>query len=137
MIHNSLYLLILFPHLVVLPYCYIWQNVVFFFFNPKKLFIYFWLSWVFVAACSLSLVVVSGLLSSCGPQAPHCGGFSCCGAQALECVGFGSCDAQAWLSHSLWNLPRSGIKPVSQALAEGFLTTGSPGKPRKCHYFFY
>ena len=25
-----------------------------------------------------------GLLSGCGAQASHCGGFSCCGAQALE-----------------------------------------------------
>ena len=30
------------------------------------LFSYFWLCWVFVAARVLSLVVVSGLLSSCG-----------------------------------------------------------------------
>ena len=34
------------------------------------LFIYFWLRWVFVAACGLSLVAVSG-------------GFSCCRAWAL------------------------------------------------------
>ena len=36
-----------------------------------------------VAAHRLSLVVESGeLLSSCGVQASHCGGFSCCGVQA-------------------------------------------------------
>ena len=35
------------------------------------LFFYFWLCWVFVAVCRLSLVVASGGCSSCG-----CVGFS-------------------------------------------------------------
>ena len=29
----------------------------------------------------------------------------------------------------MWDLPRSGIEPVSPALAGGFFTTESPGKP--------
>ena len=29
----------------------------------------------------------------------------------------------------MWDLPGSGIKPVSPALAGGFFTTESPGKP--------
>ena len=44
---------------------------------------YFWLHWVFVAACGLSLVAVSegwALAGVCG--ASDCHGFSC-GAQAL------------------------------------------------------
>ena len=61
------------------------------------LFIYFWLRWVFVAACGLSLVAASGgsswlqcagfslqwllLLRSTGSR---CTGFSSCGSQALE-----------------------------------------------------
>ena len=28
----------------------------------------------------------------------------------------------------MWNLPQPGIKPVSPAIAGGFLTTGPPGK---------
>ena len=28
----------------------------------------------------------------------------------------------------MWNLPGPGIKPMSPALAAGFLTTGPPGK---------
>ena len=28
----------------------------------------------------------------------------------------------------MWNLPESGIEPLSPALAGGFLTTGPPGK---------
>ena len=30
----------------------------------------------------------------------------------------------------MWGLPRSGIKPVSPALAGGFVTAKQPGKPR-------
>ena len=56
-------------------------------------------------------------------------GFSCCGAGALEHVGFSSCGSQAlehWLSSSgargellcgTRDLPGSGVKPVSPALA--------------------
>ena len=56
-------------------------------------------------------------------------GFSCCGARALEHVGFSSCGSQAlerWLSSSgskgellcgMRDLPGSGVKPVSPALA--------------------
>ena len=31
--------------------------------------------------------------------------------------------------HSMWNLPRPGIEPMSPALVDGFLTTKPPGKP--------
>ena len=45
---------------------------------------YFWLCWVFVAACWLSLGAVSGdyslVAAHCGLF--HCSGFSGCGAQA-------------------------------------------------------
>ena len=29
----------------------------------------------------------------------------------------------------MWDLPGPGLEPVSPALADGFLTTGPPGKP--------
>ena len=48
--------------------------------NFIYLFIYFWLCWVFVAACSLSLVVASGGYSVV--PASHCSGISSCGAGA-------------------------------------------------------
>ena len=35
------------------------------------------------------------------------------------------------LLHSVWDPPRSGIKPKSPALADGFFTTELLGKPRK------
>ena len=78
-------------------------NTIFlFFFN----FIYFWLSWVFIAVCGLLIavaslvsehglqsaqasVVAARVLSSCGTWALECRGFSSCGtwAQQLQCVG--------------------------------------------------
>ena len=54
-------------------------------------FFYFfliWQCWVFVAfAWSFSSCEKQRLLSSCGGQASHWGGFSCCGARALGHVG--------------------------------------------------
>ena len=40
-----------------------------------------------------------------------------------------SCGSQASLLRGMWDLPRPGLKPVSPALAGGFLTTAPPGKP--------
>ena len=77
---------------------------------------YFWLRWVFVAACGLSLVEVSGGYSSlrcagatlhCSAQASHCSGSSCCKARVLGtrasvvvARGLSSCGSQA-LEHRL------------------------------------
>ena len=49
----------------------------------------------------------------------------CC-AQAVE-PRHHSYRAWAWLPQGMWNLPGLGIKPVSSALAGGFLTNGPPG----------
>ena len=80
------------------------------------------------------------LPSSSGAQASVCGGFSRCRAQALGHTasvvvphGFSSCVPRTWLLRSMWNLPGSGIEPVTSALAGGFFTTESSGKP--CHAF--
>ena len=53
------------------------------------------------------------------------------GAQASVAAAhrFRGCSAQARLPCGMWNLPRSGIEPMSLALGGGFLTTGPPGKP--------
>ena len=98
-----------------------------YFYNIKKIFfinfIYSLLCWVFVAPHRLSLVALSG-------------GFSCCRAQALGHTGwevaayrFSSCGSRAQLTQDTWNLPRPWIKPVSPALAGGFLTPGPQGSP--------
>ena len=41
-----------------------------------------------------------------------------------------SCGAWAKLLMGMWDLPRSGNKPMSPALAEGFFTTEPSGKPK-------
>ena len=70
-----------------------------------------------------------GLLSNCGALASHSCGFSCCRAQALGHAGL-VIGKWAQSPHDMWDLPGPGIKPMSLALAGGFLTTGPPGKPR-------
>ena len=59
------------------------------------LFIYFWLRWVFVAACGLSLVAASGGYSSL-----RCAGFSLqwlllSRSTGCRCAGFSSCGTRA------------------------------------------
>ena len=82
----------------------------------------------------------------CSAWASHYGGFSCCGAQvqglrlwhavsvtaapeALE-LRLSSCDEWAQLLCVMWDLPMSGIEPVSPALAGRVFTTEPPGKLR-------
>ena len=87
----------------------------FFFFNKFHLFIYFWLCWVFVAACGLSLVVASG-----GYSLLQCAGFLLRWLLLLRstgsrCAGFSSCGAWAQLLRGMWDLPGPGLEPVSPA----------------------
>ena len=107
---------------------------------------YFWLRWVFVAACGLPLVVARGgysllrcvgfslrwllLLRSTGSRRT---GFSSCGTWALE-HRLSSCGARAWLLCGMWDLLRPGLKPVSPAMAGRFLTTAPPGKSPVPHF---
>ena len=77
-------------------------------------------------------MVASGF-SCCGAPALGRKGFSCCGSQTLE-HRLDSYSAKAQLFCGMWDPPGSGIKPVSLALAGAFVTTESPGKPRKLTY---
>ena len=52
----------------------------------------------------------------------------CCGARALE-HRLSSRGAQAQSLRGMWDPPGPGLKPVSPALAGGFLSTAPPGKP--------
>ena len=54
-------------------------------------------------------------------------GLEGCGSQALE-HRLSSCDAWARLLYGLWDLPGSGIEPVTAALSGRFFTTEPPGK---------
>ena len=81
------------------------------------------------------------------PRASHYSGFSCCRAWALgarasvvvarrliSCGSWAlehrlsSCGALALLLRGMWDIPRPGVEPISQAMAGGFLTTVPPGK---------
>ena len=91
------------------------------------LLFYFWLHWVFVAACGLLIVVAS----------------LCCRAQALGTRAsaavarrLSSCGARASLLCGMWDLPGPRLEPMSPALAGGFLTTASPGKSWKMFSIF-
>ena len=43
-----------------------------------------------------------------------------------------NCGSRAQLLCGVWDLPRSGLKPVSPALAGRLSTTAPPGKPQNC-----
>ena len=90
----------------------------------------FWLHWVITAAREFPLVADSRDYSSL-----RCAGFSLRWLLLLQSMGsrhmgFSSCGARAQLLHCMWYLPGPGLKPMSPALAGGFLTTAPPGKPQ-------
>ena len=78
------------------------NGFIYFFINLLSIYFYFWLHWVFIAACRLSLVAASG-----GYSLLWCVGFSLwwllfCGAWALGtrasvvvALGLSSCSSQA------------------------------------------
>ena len=55
------------------------------------LFLYFWLSWVFIASRGLSVVSESGGYPLVALCRPHRSGFYCCRAWAVGHRGFSSC----------------------------------------------
>ena len=56
-------------------------------------------------------------------------GFSGCGPWALE-HGLRICDTWASVISDMWNLPGSGIEPVSPAAAGGFSPTAPQGSSK-------
>ena len=71
----------------------------------------------------LSLVVVSG-----GSSLVVLHGLLIVVSMGSRHMGFSTCSAWAWLLRGMWNLPGSGIEPMSPALADRFLCTVAPGK---------
>ena len=102
--------------------------------------------YLFVFGCATSSLVC-GLFSSYGMWASHCDGFFCwgdtgsmrlgllacelsiCGSQAREHSLNNNC-AWVYLLFGMWDLPRSGIEPLSPALAARFSSTEPPGKSK-------
>ena len=84
----------------------LWMTCLIFFFINLFYFIYFWLRWVFIAACGLSLAVWSRGYPSLRVWDSHCAGFSCgaraLGAQASVVVVLGLSSCGSWaLEHRL------------------------------------
>ena len=125
------------------------RDFILFFFND---FIYFWLCWGLHCCTGFFLVAVIGgysllrctgfplrwlLLWSADPRRSgfsslwHVGSVLC--SLALE-HRLNSCGKYAWLFWGTWDLPGSGIKPVSHALAGRFFTIEPPGKPWSRHF---
>ena len=96
-----------------------------------------------------------GLLSNGGVEVSRCGDFSCYGAWlwgtwasvivtgGLSNCGFlvpeyrvSSCGTQVWLLWGMWDLPRSGMEPMSPALVGGFFTTEPSERPLNRFFFF-
>ena len=61
-------------------------------------------------------------------------GFSSCGSWALE-RRLSSCGTWAQLLRGMWDLPGPGLEPLSPALAGGFPTPATSGKPKIRIYF--
>ena len=76
---------------------------------------------LFVEVCGLLMVVAS--LVALGTWA----------SVAVE-RRLSSCGSRPSLLRGMWGLPGPGIKPVSPALAGGFLTTAPPGKSRRQYF---
>lgn len=121
---------------------HIWKIVhseIFFFFEElhlgstlflKYLCRSFWLCWVSVAGCWLSVVVVLGCFSSRGVQASHCSGVSYCRAWALRWVAavLGGVWAQ-WMCTGLVALPhrdQTGVPCIAQQAVNHWTTREAP-----------
>ena len=95
-------------------------------------FIYF----IYLFLAALGLCCRARAFSSCSEQGYSllpCAGFSLLWLLLLRSTasrraGFSSCGARAQLLRSMWDLTGPGLKPVTPALAGGFLTTAPPGK---------
>ena len=48
-----------------------------------------------------------------------------------------NCGSRAQLLHSMWDLPRPGLEPMSPALAGRFSTTAPPGKPEPIFFIYH
>ena len=107
--------------------------------------------YVFVCVCVCVFLAVLGLrfcaraFSSCGKwgplfiavHGPLTIAASLVAEHRLQTRRLGSCGSRAQLLRGMWHLPRSGLEPVSPALAGRFSTTAPPGKPLLCVFTQY
>ena len=115
-------------------------SLLLFFFLTNWFLIYFYLFILFLAV--LGLCFCARAFSSCGKWGPRfitvhgplIIAASPVAKRRLQTRRLNSCGARV---RSMWDLPRTGLKPVSPALAGRFSTTAPPGKPLNGHCFFF
>ena len=91
----------------------------------------------------LGLHFCARAFSSCGKRGPLfivlCGPLTIVASfvmeHRLQMRRLSSCGSRAQLLYSMWDLPRTGLEPMSPALAGGFSTTAPPGKPNRRIFF--
>ena len=86
----------------------------------KFVLLFYWLCLVFLAGSRLFLVVASGASSLVVARG------ILITVALLQSPSSQACPA--FIPHSMWDLPRPGIKPTSPALEGGFSAAGLPGK---------
>ena len=86
----------------------------------------------FVAVCRLLIALASLVVEHGLQELQHLGAI----VAAPRSWSTGSLNVvlRVQLLHGTWHLPESGIEPASPALAGGFVTTESPGKPPSMSY---
>ena len=114
------------------------------FFNDFYLFIYMWLCcmafYLVVVSRGCSPVSVCRLLIAAASLVAECGLLgsglqklwpmgSVVAAPGLQSTGSIVCGAWVSLLCGMWDLPGSGIEPMTPALPAGFFTSEPPGKP--------
>ena len=100
-----------------------------FIFIFKYLFTYFWLCWIFIAACRLSLVAESRAAVGCDAQTSHCSGFSCPGTRPLGLVASALVPCGITGPMVCEVFPDQGLNPSMQHWKVFFLIIGLRGEP--------
>ena len=92
-------------------------------------YFYFWLCWVFITACRLSLAAANRGCSLVAVYGLLIAGASLVVEHRLSACRLSSCGTGPQLPLGMWDLPRPEIKPKSPALTGRFLTTRPTESP--------
>jgi len=98
-------------------WCHLIHNI-----SHREGILFFFFLKIYLVLAALGLRCCARAFSCCGTQFSHCCGFSCCWARVLE-HRHSSCGHWLCCSEGMCALSRSGMVPVSPALAGGLLAT--------------
>ena len=105
-----------------------WNNI-----GKSRLLFFFLILFIYLFMAVLGLRFCARAFSSCGKWGPlfiAVRGPLTIAASLVAEHRLSNCGSRAQLLRGMWDLPRSGLEPVSPALAGRFSTTAPPGKPR-------